>query len=77
MKISPATNAVPRVKVNALFSSEEAAALQKLLENLTEEDCRKLADSDDEAAAFLQAANKMRRQLNAAEDIPAMPDYDD
>lgn len=77
MKISPATNAVPRVRVNALFSETEAAALQKLLESLTEEDYRKLADSDDEAAAFLQAANKMRRQLNAAEDIPAMPDYDD
>ncbi|MGD1898653.1 MAG: hypothetical protein ACFB16_17070 [Phormidesmis sp.] len=77
MRISPATNSVSRVKINALFSAEEAEALQRLLEKLTEEDCRKLADSDDEASAFAQAANKMRRQLNAAEELPPLPDFDD
>ncbi|MEL6938818.1 MAG: hypothetical protein AAFO84_06455 [Cyanobacteria bacterium J06598_1] len=77
MKISPAQNSVPRVKINALFSAEEAAALQKLLQKLTVEDCRKLADNDDEASAFAAAASKMRRQINAAEELPVLPAYDD
>ncbi|MEL6350755.1 MAG: hypothetical protein AAFR58_03225 [Cyanobacteria bacterium J06627_28] len=70
-------NEPPRVKVSALLSAAEAEALQKLLENLTPEHCRKLADNDGEANAFIDAAMKMRRQLVAAEMLPAMPAYDD
>jgi hypothetical protein len=74
---SDASNAAARVKVNALLSTTEAEALQKLLEKLTLEDCRHLADSDDEAAAFIQAASLMRRHITAAEELPVLPAYDD
>ena len=77
MKIYPASGPVPRVRVNALLSTEEAEVLQRLLEKLTEKDCLALADSEEEAAAFAQVASKMRRQLNAAEELPELPDYDD
>ncbi len=77
MKIYPASSPVPRVRVNALLSAEEADMLQRLLEKLTKEECRSLADSEEEAAAFAQVASKMRRQINAAEELPQLPDYDD
>lgn len=77
MTFSPNSRSQPRIKVNALLSTAEAEALQKLLEKLTNDDYHKLAESDDEASAFIEVANKMRRQLTAAELLPVLPAYDD
>ena len=77
VNVSPNILSQPRLKLNALLSDAEAAALQKLLENLTNEDYRRLAENDDEASSFIKVANKMRRQLNAAEQLPVLPAYDD
>lgn len=77
VNVSPNNRSQPRLKLNALLSDAEAAALQKLLENLTNEDYRRLAENDDEASSFIKVANKMRRQLNAAEQLPVLPAYDD
>ena len=72
-----ATNAAPRLKVSATLSAAEADALQKLLSKLTTDDYQKLADSPEEASVFIKAAGKMSRQLNAAEQLPVLPAYDD
>lgn len=77
MNLSPNSRSQPRIKVNALLSTAEADALQKLLEKLSDDDYRKLAENDDEASAFIEVANKMRRQLTAAELLPVLPAYDD
>lgn len=77
MNVSANSRSQPRIKVNALLSTAEAEALQKLLEKLTPEDYKKLAESDDEASAFSEVASKMRRQLTAAELLPVLPAYDD
>lgn len=77
MNVSTNSRSQPRVKLSALLSTAEAEALQKLLENLTNEDYRKIAQSDAEASAFIEVAHKVRRQLNAAEQLPLLPTYDD
>lgn len=73
----PDTQSAPRLKVSALLSTEEAQALQKLLQKLTTNDYQHLADTEAEASTFIAVASKMSRQLTAAELIPAMPAYDD
>ena len=60
-----------------MLSSEEAEALRKLLGSLTPEECRNFTEDEDEASAFVAVATKLRRHLNAAEEIPQLPDYDD
>ena len=67
----------PRIRVSALFSTAEAEALKKLLKKLTTEDYQQLAGSPEAASVYIAAANKMSRQLNAAEQLPVMPAYDD
>ena len=66
-----------RVRVEALLSVVEAEALQHLLKQLTLDDCRRLASNDAEAQICINAASKLRRQLEAAEELPTMPAYDD
>ncbi|MEL6603574.1 MAG: hypothetical protein AAFP20_10170 [Cyanobacteria bacterium J06614_10] len=77
MNISPDSQTAPRLRVNAMFSAAEAQALHKLLKKLTTDDYHHLADSEAEASTLIEAASKMSRQLTAAEQIPAMPAYDD
>ncbi|MEL6490719.1 MAG: hypothetical protein AAFQ95_12210 [Cyanobacteria bacterium J06621_3] len=67
----------PRVRINALLTHEEAETLRKLLGSLTSEACSNFTDDDDEASAFVAVATKLRRHLNAAEEIPQLPDFDD
>lgn len=66
-----------RVKVDTTLSIVEAEAMQHLLKQLTLEECRRLASNDAEAQIFINAAGKLRRQLEAAEQLPQMPAYDD
>ncbi|PZO17335.1 MAG: hypothetical protein DCF25_11345 [Leptolyngbya foveolarum] len=66
-----------RVKVDTTLSIVEVEALQHLLKQLTLEECRRLASNDAEAQIFINAAGKLRRQLEAAEELPQMPAYDD
>ncbi len=77
VNVSSNSRSQPQMRVNALLSTAEAEALQKLLEKLTDENCRKLAESDEEASAFFEVAKKMRRQITAAEQMPVLPAYDD
>jgi len=70
-------DSTPRIRVSALFSAAEADALQKLLKKLTTEDYAQIAGDSEDASVFIAAANKMSRQLNAAEQLPVMPAYDD
>ena len=67
----------PQLRVNALLSTAEAEALQKLLEKLTNDDYHRLAENDADASAFIEAASKMRRQITAAEQLPVLPAFDD
>ena len=75
MHRSPATSS--RVKVDAVLSVVEAESLQKLLKQLTLEDCRRFTTNDAEAQICKNAAEKLRRHLESAEDLPNMPAYDD
>lgn len=51
--------------------------MQDLLKRLTLEECRRLASNDAEAQILINAAGKLRRQIEAAEELPKMPAYDD
>lgn len=77
MDFSSTPDSTPRIRVSALFSAAEAEALQTLLKNLTTEDYQRLAGSSENASVFAAAANKMSRQINAAEQLPVMPAFDD
>lgn len=77
MNHSAAPGTSSRVKVDALLSVVEAEALQHLLEKLTLDDYRRFASNDAEAQICVNAASKLRRQLEAAEELPTMPAYDD
>lgn len=75
MNRSTATSS--RVKVDAVLSVVEAESLQKMLKQLTIEDCRRFTTNDAEAQICMNAAGKLRRHLASAEDLPNMPAYDD
>lgn len=66
-----------RVRVDTTLSVVEAEAMQDLLKRLTLEECRRLASNDAEAQILINAAGKLRRQIEAAEELPKMPAYDD
>lgn len=77
MQIPPSTDSAPRVRLSALLSAAEADALQNLLDKLTTDDFHRLAEGDEEITIYVEATNKIRRQLGAAEEIPVLPAYDD
>ena len=77
MNNSAASGTSSRVKVQALLSVVEAEALEHLLQQLTLDDCRRLTANDAEAQICANAADKLRRQLAAAEELPTLPAYDD
>ena len=78
MSYSPSSNDNgPRVSVNAMLSVEEATALQHLLERLTLGDCRQKANDDKEAKSFLAAAEKLRRFIESADELPVLPPRED
>lgn len=66
-----------RIRIDTTLSIVEAEAMQQLLKQLTLEECRRLASNDAEAQIFMNAAGKLHRQIEAAEELPQMPAYDD